>query len=63
VTIIDEKVFYGCYKLESIFIPSSVTNIDKQAFTGCSSLQSIEVDESNPKYKSNNGVLLTQDDF
>ncbi len=43
---IDEKVFYGCYELTSIVIPSSVKNIGKNAFGNCSSMTTITFAEN-----------------
>ena len=38
--------FYGCWRLESVEIPNSVTSIDYQAFYNCSGLTSVEIPNS-----------------
>ena len=60
VTSIGEGAFYGCTGLTSVIVPSSVTSIGGGAFNSCN-LVSITVDESNPMYKSVDGVLLSKD--
>ncbi|MBQ3427248.1 MAG: leucine-rich repeat domain-containing protein [Clostridia bacterium] len=60
VTSIDNYAFYGCTKLTSMTIPGSVTTIGESAFNGCTGLMSITVDENNPNYSSENGVLFNK---
>lgn len=50
--------FTICTSLTNIIIPASVTFIDSAAFNGCSSLSGFQVDGSNTKYSSLNGVLF-----
>ncbi len=48
-------------KTGSIVIPASVTSISEySAFKGCSSLTEIMVDENNPVYMSQNGILYNK---
>jgi hypothetical protein len=54
----EEPAFGGCVNLISITIPSSVIFIDSPTFSDCPRLTSIRVDEQNPKFTSNNGVLF-----
>ncbi|MBR4730626.1 MAG: leucine-rich repeat protein [Prevotella sp.] len=61
VTSIGIGAFSGCSGLTSVIIPGGVTTIGGGAFADCSSLTSITVDESNPNYKSEDGVLLSKD--
>ena len=46
VTMIGEKAFYNCSKIETINIPDSVTSIGNQAFYYCSSLTHITIPDS-----------------
>lgn len=55
---IDEYAFRDCTKLTSIYIPKSVKVIGSSTFEGCTNLVYIEVEEGNPYYYSNNGVLF-----
>lgn len=55
------RAFERCISLKSIIIPGSVTSIESCAFIGCTSLESISVDGSNENYRSDNGVLFTND--
>lgn len=61
VTSIEDSAFYGCSSLKSIYIPSSVTEIGSQAFSFTASLKSFSVDNENPNYSSENGVLFNKD--
>lgn len=55
------NAFSGCDKLESLSLGKSVESIDRQAFFSKSSLVEIIVDESNPNFKSLDGVLYSKD--
>ena len=57
VKIIGERVFEGT-GLTSITIPNSVTSIDSLAFEACNSFSNIDVNISNTKYSSQDGVLF-----
>ena len=58
---IDYDAFSGCSKLMRVVISSSVTSIGSNAFDRCVSLLSIEVDPSNERYSSIDGVLFNKD--
>ena len=58
VTSIGDNAFEGCENLTTITIPSSVTSIGICVFNGCLKLRAINVDESNDKYSSLDGVLF-----
>lgn len=51
-------IFTECSKLESVTIPSTVTQIDGFVFNGCTSLTSITVEEGNPVYHSNGNCII-----
>ncbi len=61
VNTVGTHAFNGCTSIVSITIPGSVTSIKPYAFNNCTSLESISVDGSNVKYRSDNGVLFTND--
>ena len=61
VTSIGVYAFSECSGLTSITIPGSVASIGEFAFYGCSGLTTITVDESNPYFKSEEGVLFSKD--
>lgn len=58
---INDKSFLGCHGLTSIKIPSLVEKIGKWAFMSCAQLERIDVEESNKKYCSKDGVLFDKD--
>ncbi|MES2658146.1 MAG: leucine-rich repeat protein [Verrucomicrobiota bacterium] len=57
VTHIRAGAFRKCSLLKSVTIGSGVTSIGGGAFEFCRSLADITVDESNPKFSSQDGVL------
>jgi len=57
VTSIGLLAFSHCYSLTSITIPASVTSIGTGAFAACPGLTAITVDENNPNYTSEDGIL------
>jgi len=61
VTTIGTWAFRLCSELTSVTIPNSVKTIGDNAFYKCSSLQQILVEENNPNYMSEDGVLFNKD--
>ena len=47
-----DLVFWGCIRLTSITIPSSVKNVGRNIFAECTKLKKITVDSANPIYDS-----------
>ena len=60
VTKIYSGAFEKCTGLTNITIPKNVTFIG-DAFYGCTSLINIEVEDKNPVYKSEDGILLNKE--
>lgn len=56
-----QEAFGECFNLKTIQIPKSVTSIGKWCFLFSMSLTDIEVDEDNPAYSSENGILYNKD--
>lgn len=60
-----EKISAECFNviqgIETVYIPASVTDIEEEAFFSTFDLKEIIVDEANPNYKSENGLLLSKD--
>ena len=60
-----EKISAECFNvirgIETVYIPASVTEIEEEAFFSTFDLKEIVVDEANPNYKSENGLLLSKD--
>jgi hypothetical protein len=52
--------FGDCTSLTGITIPANVTAIGDYAFGGCTSLTGITVDNDNPHYASENGILYNK---
>ena len=57
---IGSQAFVSCLALTSVVIPASVTSLGENVFQECR-VKSFRVEESNPSYKSENGMLLTKD--
>jgi|GEM_PF-5403835 len=58
---IKDEAFYECTGLTSITIPAYVTSIGQYVFQHCTSLNRIEVDDANPAYSDDSGILRTAD--
>ena len=60
-----EKISAECFNVmqgvETVYIPASVTEIEEEAFFSTFDLKKITVDEANPNYRSENGLLLSRD--
>lgn len=61
VSGIEMSTFKSCEKLKEVVIPRTVTYIGDDAFVGCTNLTNITVDQDNPCYCSENGVLYNKD--
>ncbi len=57
VTMIDEACFYETYSLTSVVIPATVSEIGPNAFFGCRSIEEFIVEEGNPYFTTQDGVL------
>ena len=58
ITSIEDSAFSGCTELTSISLPKTLVNIEDNVFFGCSRLTEIIVDEQNPIFASDDGVLF-----
>jgi len=56
VTKVAYDAFSYCYGITEISIPKTITTIE-DSFKGCSGLENFIVDEQNPKYRSQDGIL------
>ncbi|MBR4902626.1 MAG: SUMF1/EgtB/PvdO family nonheme iron enzyme [Victivallales bacterium] len=61
VTAIGNRAFSNRQDITTITIPESVATIGDDAMVGCKSLESIHVNESNPYYATEDGVLFSKD--
>ena len=61
VASIGDSAFSGCSSLTSISIPAGVTSIRSTLFFGNEKLIEINVDATNPKYISEDGILYNKD--
>lgn len=57
---ISASAFSGCTSLETIEIPGSVTSLGSNLFAKCPSLMNINVDASNTKYTSVDGIVYNK---
>lgn len=55
---IESSAFQNCKKLKRISFPEGLIDIGDNIFYGCKNLQEIDVDEDNPVYASEDGVLF-----
>lgn len=53
--------FSGCVNMKSFNIPATLKDIGDAPFLGCMGLEEITVDEKNPSYTVNDGVLYSKD--
>ena len=58
VTSVLAYAFYSCSSLSNVVIGSSVTNLGSPVFDSCASLSAIAVDNGNPLYASEAGILF-----
>lgn len=61
VTSIGSLAFSYCKSLTSMTFPASVTEIGSLALTSCPNLASVFVEEGNPNYSSQDGLLFNKD--
>ena len=61
VTRICDTAFIGCRPLTSLTIPDSIDSIDEFALMDCENLKEILVDENNPYFSSENGILFSEE--
>ncbi len=55
-----EYALFWCSSIEELNLPSTLTDISNAALYGCQGLRSITVEDGNPKYLSDNGVLFNR---
>ena len=58
---IDSSAFGSCTKLDNIYIPAGVTSISCSAFSSCISLYNLTIDEANPVYEVEDGIIYAKD--
>ena len=61
VTSIDSYAFRDCSGLKNVSMGLGVADIGYLAFDGCTGIEMFVVEEGNPSYKSDSGLLLTKD--
>ncbi|MBQ2678952.1 MAG: leucine-rich repeat domain-containing protein [Firmicutes bacterium] len=58
IVAIGSMAFANCEALKTITIPATVTEIESYAFDDCPNLTAIDVDDANPYYSSEDGILF-----
>lgn len=61
VTVLHEYAFNCDEKLNTIYVGKDVTQIDGKSFYSCWNLEDVIVDDENPCYRDENGVLYNKD--
>ena len=62
LTTIGDEAFYQCLKLNTeVKLGASVTSIGNGPFLNCTSLPAINIDQNNPNYVSEKGLLMNKD--
>ena len=61
ITSIGAGAFMYCESLPSFYIPANIASIGSEAFTACTNMTAIQVDDNNPNYMDDYGVLYTRD--
>ncbi len=61
VTTIRSRAFEGCSNLRSLTIPKTVIRMDNPSLYSCPVLTAVSVDEANPTFSSDSGVLFNKD--
>ena len=61
MSLINDYTFTFCTSLKRLYIPKGISTISSTAFNYCSSLLFFEVNESNPKLCSDDGVVYSKD--
>ncbi len=61
ITYIGSNEFYYCNKLDNLQIPASCTSIDSSAFLNCTNLYNLTIDEANPIYEVEDGIIYRKD--
>lgn len=58
---IENGAFSECLNLNYVYIPSSTLLVAPSAFSRCKNLRNLVIDENNPNYSSENGILFNKD--
>ena len=58
VVSLGEAVFSGCTRITSVSLPATVSTISQGLFAGCTNLVTIAVDEDNPYFSAEDGILF-----
>lgn len=61
LTYIGDWAFEKCSGIRNVYIPSSVAYIGSGAFVNCIGVKSFVVEEGNPNYSSEDGILFNKD--